>query len=246
MRSPRTPRSADILEKKLSVTKTIDKRKERDKFDGDQVRRRLSDGVDGGGVIDLEAGSGGGGGNVRRVVRRKTVKHPTGNKMRDKVRAAFAGALTVDGDGVVVDKDDAMVVACDIEDAMWVKFKMVTDANYKAKFRTLHFNLKDKKNRNLREAVVDEHIKAERLIEMTSEELANDDLKKYREEVKQHMMYEAQPEKAMRQVTTDMWRCGKCKQRKCTYYQLQTRSADEPMTTFITCTVCNNRWTQSG
>ncbi len=43
-------------------------------------------------------------------------------------------------------------------------------------------------------------------------------------------------------ATTDMFRCGKCKQRQCTYYQLQTRSADEPMTTFITCTNCNNRW----
>ena len=29
---------------------------------------------------------------------------------------------------------------------------------------------------------------------------------------------------------------------KCTYYQLQTRSADEPMTTFVTCINCGNRW----
>ena len=41
---------------------------------------------------------------------------------------------------------------------------------------------------------------------------------------------------------TDQFQCGKCKQRKCTYYQMQTRSADEPMTTFVTCIVCNNRW----
>jgi transcription elongation factor S-II len=44
--------------------------------------------------------------------------------------------------------------------------------------------------------------------------------------------------------TTDMFRCGKCGQRKCCYYQLQTRSADEPMTTFITCVPCGNRWKQ--
>ena len=42
--------------------------------------------------------------------------------------------------------------------------------------------------------------------------------------------------------STDQFQCGKCKQRKCTYYQMQTRSADEPMTTFVTCIVCNNRW----
>ena len=31
------------------------------------------------------------------------------------------------------------------------------------------------------------------------------------------------------QQTTDMFLCGRCKQRKCTYFQMQTRSADEPM-----------------
>lgn len=41
---------------------------------------------------------------------------------------------------------------------------------------------------------------------------------------------------------TDQWMCGKCKERKCTYYQLQTRSSDEPMTTFVVCVFCGNRW----
>jgi transcription elongation factor S-II len=43
---------------------------------------------------------------------------------------------------------------------------------------------------------------------------------------------------------TDKWMCHGCKQRKCTYYELQTRSADEPMTIFIHCLNCNKRWTQ--
>ena len=38
------------------------------------------------------------------------------------------------------------------------------------------------------------------------------------------------------------YKCGRCKEKKCTYYQLQTRSADEPMTTFITCLNCNYKW----
>lgn len=29
---------------------------------------------------------------------------------------------------------------------------------------------------------------------------------------------------------TDAFKCSRCQQRKCTYYQMQTRSADEPMT----------------
>lgn len=36
--------------------------------------------------------------------------------------------------------------------------------------------------------------------------------------------------------------CGKCKSNRTTYYQMQTRSADEPMTTYATCMNCNNRW----
>lgn len=38
------------------------------------------------------------------------------------------------------------------------------------------------------------------------------------------------------------FRCGKCKSMKTDYYQLQTRSADEPMTTFVSCRDCGNRW----
>jgi DNA-directed RNA polymerase subunit M/transcription elongation factor TFIIS len=39
-----------------------------------------------------------------------------------------------------------------------------------------------------------------------------------------------------------MFKCGKCKSVKTTYYQMQTRSADEPMTSYITCKNCGNRW----
>jgi DNA-directed RNA polymerase subunit M/transcription elongation factor TFIIS len=38
------------------------------------------------------------------------------------------------------------------------------------------------------------------------------------------------------------FKCGKCKSKKTDYYQLQTRSADEPMTTYVTCHGCGNRW----
>ena len=41
---------------------------------------------------------------------------------------------------------------------------------------------------------------------------------------------------------TDIFKCGKCKQNNCRYFQMQTRSADEPMTTFITCIDCGHRW----
>jgi transcription elongation factor S-II len=43
-------------------------------------------------------------------------------------------------------------------------------------------------------------------------------------------------------AATDTFTCRKCKGNQCTYYQMQTRSADEPMTTFVTCIPCGNRW----
>lgn len=54
---------------------------------------------------------------------------------------------------------------------------------------------------------------------------------------------EMQKERIMHQ-TTDLFTCYKCKQNKCTYFELQTRSADEPITTFITCLNCGNKWKQ--
>ena len=41
---------------------------------------------------------------------------------------------------------------------------------------------------------------------------------------------------------TDLFHCGRCGGKNCSYYQLQTRSADEPMTTFVTCLICGKKW----
>jgi len=43
-------------------------------------------------------------------------------------------------------------------------------------------------------------------------------------------------------ASTDTFTCRKCRSNQCTYYQMQTRSADEPMTTFVTCLTCGNRF----
>ena len=43
-------------------------------------------------------------------------------------------------------------------------------------------------------------------------------------------------------VEDGIFQCRKCGSKKTSYYSLQTRSADEPMTNFITCIQCKNRW----
>lgn len=44
------------------------------------------------------------------------------------------------------------------------------------------------------------------------------------------------------QASTNMYTCKKCKSTRCTYYEMQTRSADEPATIFVTCLDCGKHW----
>lgn len=41
---------------------------------------------------------------------------------------------------------------------------------------------------------------------------------------------------------TDQFKCGRCKQRECSYMEMQTRSCDEPASIFIQCLSCGHRW----
>ena len=43
-------------------------------------------------------------------------------------------------------------------------------------------------------------------------------------------------------TTTDAYECGKCRTRRCKISQVQTRSADEGFTLFITCVDCGTTW----
>jgi DNA-directed RNA polymerase subunit M/transcription elongation factor TFIIS len=45
-------------------------------------------------------------------------------------------------------------------------------------------------------------------------------------------------------MATDKFTCGRCWKKECTYYEMQTRSADEPMTIFISCLNCGKHWRQ--
>jgi transcription elongation factor S-II len=73
---------------------------------------------------------------------------------------------------------------------------------------------------------------------MTHQELNTD---MWSELIKTKMLIEQNGDMEI-EAATDTFKCRKCKSCKCTYYQMQTRSADEPMTTFVNCIDCGNRW----
>lgn len=168
------------------------------------------------------------------------VTHPTGDKMRDKVRKLLTDALFHKEEDLVDSRDAAADIAYAIEAKMFRMFGG-TNTEYKSKYRKISFNLKDTKNRKLRMAVLHKHIPPSELLNLSDKELANDELKKTREEVHQKMTRDAMPYNKQ-EASTNMFKCGKCKERKCTYFQMQTRSADEPLTTFVSCVNCGNRW----
>jgi DNA-directed RNA polymerase subunit M/transcription elongation factor TFIIS len=89
------------------------------------------------------------------------------------------------------------------------------------------------------QAINNEEIQAHKLAFMNHQELNHDrwaemiDIKSKRDKNKFENNMAA---------ATDTFTCRKCKGKRCTYYSQQVRSADEPMTIFVTCLDCGNRW----
>ena len=102
--------------------------------------------------------------------------------------------------------------------------------------RSVYINLKKP---DVSSAVISANIKSQDIAFMTHQEICPDKWKQLIEDkkVRDKQKYEPNIE-----ASTDNFTCNKCKSKKCTYYQLQTRSADEPMTTFVTCLECGKRW----
>lgn len=170
--------------------------------------------------------------------------------LRDKIRELLAEALCKVSGEVDTDNDDELKikvtasdpyrVAVSVESAMFEKWGKSNGAQ-KFKYRSIMFNVKDPKNPDFRRKILVGEFKPERVVELTPEEMASSERQKENVKIKEKALFNCErggPPKA----TTDQFKCGRCGKRKCTYYQLQTRSADEPMTTFVTCVNCDNHW----
>jgi len=65
---------------------------------------------------------------------------------------------------------------------------------------------------------------------------------RWKESFMQQQVREKRQLEGNKAMATDRFLCMRCHKRECTYYELQTRSADEPMTIFITCLNCGKHW----
>ncbi|KAM9350374.1 transcription elongation factor A protein 2 [Symphorus nematophorus] len=163
----------------------------------------------------------------------------TTDSVRNKCRELLVAALQTDGDHQTIGVD-CEHLAAQIEEDIFQEFKS-TDMKYKTRLRSRISNLKDQKNPDLRRNVLCGNISPRRIASMTAEEMASAELKQIREALTKESIREHQLSK-VGGTETDMFICNKCHGKSCTYTQVQTRSADEPMTTFVLCNSCGNRW----
>lgn len=136
---------------------------------------------------------------------------------------------------------DVLVKAVAVEHAVYVFFKQEEGEGYKKKIRSLFSNLKTKSNKDLGKRVMSGGITPEKFATMTDEELKSEDQRKTELELQKENMKKAQVPMAEKSIS-DSLECSRCKMKKVSYTQAQTRSADEPMTTFCECMNCGHRW----
>jgi transcription elongation factor S-II len=107
---------------------------------------------------------------------------------------------------------------------------------YTDRLRTICTNLK---NDELLASLLTGEITPQQLAFMTHQEMNPEHWRKW---IEQKALRDANKFTNNIQASTDMFTCKKCKGKRCTYYELQTRSADEPATIFVTCLDCGKNW----
>ena len=107
---------------------------------------------------------------------------------------------------------------------------------YLDRLRSVYINLK---NVELLDQIKSGEITPQTLAFMTHQEMNQT---RWKELIEQKIKRDINKYETKIQAPTDMFTCRKCKSKRCTYYELQTRSADEPATIFITCLECGKNW----
>ena len=105
-------------------------------------------------------------------------------------------------------------------------------------------NLKDENNNEFRNDIIEGKITPEELCTMEATEMLN---KNKQEEIEKQIKDKIDEVRTdwnekHGQVTEGMYKCRVCGGKKTIQHEQQTRSADEPMTLFITCVNCKYTW----
>ena len=104
---------------------------------------------------------------------------------------------------------------------------------YIDRLRSVYINLKN--NELIIQQIKNKELSPKILASMTHQEFNPEHWKDY---IEKKIKRDVSKYSTNIEASTDMFTCKKCKSKKCTYYELQTRSADEPMTVFVSCLDC--------
>ncbi len=113
---------------------------------------------------------------------------------------------------------------------------------YITKSQSIYANLKSDsyiQNRNLMNRLKDRQFLPHELASFSPDQIFPE---AWSEIINREMMRNKTAYEITQVAMTDLIKCGKCKKNKISYYELQTRSADEPLTTFYNCLNCGHRW----
>jgi len=173
------------------------------------------------------------------------------DSFREKVRAKLTERFT-NTSGMNMNQDVAANAALNLERGIYNYTLRESDTKnivkkwdngyfvqiYADRLRTVCINMG---SGHVIELIATKQIKAHELAFMSHQDMNPD---KWSALIKAKQLRDKHKYETKVEASTDNFTCpnSKCRSTKCTYYQLQTRSADEPMTTFVTCIDCGKRW----
>lgn len=138
--------------------------------------------------------------------------------------------------------NDLIEKVVNIEQTLFEKFK--NENAYTNRALEIISNVKDDKNYDFRDKIIKGEYKPEDLATMDAFEMVNKNKKK---EIQQNIenninSVRSDWDEKHAPVTEGVYKCSKCGGKKTRQHEMQTRSADEPMTIFIHCVNCGNSW----
>ncbi|GBG34013.1 Transcription elongation factor A protein 1 [Hondaea fermentalgiana] len=153
-------------------------------------------------------------------------------------------------DEAVYGEDKARLAAVHVESSMCEVHGASTEP-YKSMYRTLKANLG--RFPQLRHDIIEGRLPTNELVRMSPEQMLPKEKKEEKDKEMQEVFQASQQdwldknrEEIMKAAGVDvnggLYTCSRCNSKKTTHYQKQTRSADEPMTVFVSCLSCGKRW----
>lgn len=144
------------------------------------------------------------------------------------------------GDTIPINLEKSIFNHCvrKVREPSWQDFHFLN--TYRHKFLNIRANLE--RSPTLKRHLLERKLKPRDVLELRPQELHPGGLWDMAMTAKIHreMRKEALAQEVLNQE--GFFTCMRCKSKKTTYYQLQTRSADEPMTTYVSCLSCGKNW----